>query len=170
RTLALRTVPVAARVVRDLAVRALLATRDMSTECRGAAVLNRRHHLQLTKADMVGVGSAPCWSMIAEDIRDLQCRTRHAGRALGGWLDPLDLTGDMLQRAHDLLDRLGGDASIESGGVELGVPEQHLDHPDIDVLLKQVGGEAVPQGVERYALVDLGPIGCGMAGAIELRS
>src|ERR1700682_6416730 len=46
--------------------------------------------------------------------------------------------------------------------------EQHLDHSDIDVLLEKVSGEAVPQGVERYALVDLGPMGSGMAGAIEL--
>src|SRR6266704_6647273 len=46
--------------------------------------------------------------------------------------------------------------------------EQHLDHSDIDVLLKQVGGEAVPQGVQRYTLVDLGPLGCGMTDAIEL--
>jgi hypothetical protein len=74
----------------------------------------------------------------------------------------------MLQRADDLLDRLGGDAGIKRRGIELGVPEQHLDHSDIDVLLEQVGGEAVPQGVERYALVDLGPMGCGMTGAIEL--
>src|SRR5712691_10193275 len=46
--------------------------------------------------------------------------------------------------------------------------EQDLDHSDIDVLLEQVGGEAVPQGVERYELVDLRNIGSGMAGAIEL--
>jgi hypothetical protein len=30
----------------------------------------------------------------------------------------------MLQRAHDLADRLGGDASIERDGVELGATEQ----------------------------------------------
>src|SRR3982074_2886086 len=88
--------------------------------------------------------------------------------ASGGRLDPLDLTGDMLQRAHDFPNRLGGDACIERRGIEPGVPEQDLDHPDIDVLLEQVGGEAVPQGVERYALVDLRPVGCGMTGAIEL--
>jgi hypothetical protein len=46
--------------------------------------------------------------------------------------------------------------------------EQNLDHLGIDVLLEQVGGEAVPQGVELYTLVDLGPLSCGMAGAVEL--
>src|SRR3982075_4510200 len=117
---------------------------------------------------MAGIGSAPCRAMIAEDIRDLQCRTRHARRALSGRLGLLDLAGDMLQRAYDLPDRLGGDAGIERRGIEPGVPEQHLDHSDIDVLLEQVGGEAVPQGVERYALVDLRPVGRGMKGAIEL--
>jgi hypothetical protein len=30
----------------------------------------------------------------------------------------------VLQRAHDLADRLGGDAGIERRGVELGVAEQ----------------------------------------------
>ena len=63
---------------------------------------------------------------------------------LGGRLGLLELAGDMLQRAHDLADRLGGDAGVERRGVELGVTEQHLDHPNIDVLLEQVGGEAVP--------------------------
>jgi hypothetical protein len=54
--------------------------------------------------------------------------TSSAGRdtraALGGGLSPLELLGDMLQRAHHLADRVGGDARIERGGVELGVPEQ----------------------------------------------
>jgi hypothetical protein len=43
---------------------------------------------------------------------------------LSGRFDLLDLTGNMLQRAHDLLDRLGGDAGIERRGVELGMTEQ----------------------------------------------
>src|SRR3979411_536976 len=38
--------------------------------------------------------------------------------ASGGWLDPLDLTDDMLQRAHDFPNRLGGRAGIESRGYE----------------------------------------------------
>ena len=43
---------------------------------------------------MAGIGYAPCRSMIAEDIRDLQCRTRHERRALSRRLGPLDLAGD----------------------------------------------------------------------------
>jgi hypothetical protein len=32
--------------------------------------------------------------------------------------------------------------------------EQDLDHPDIDVLLEQVGGKAVPQHMHGHRLVD----------------
>src|ERR1700676_20468 len=46
--------------------------------------------------------------------------------------------------------------------------EQHLDDADVDVLLEQMGGEAVPQGVQRDALVDVRHLGGGVAGAIEL--
>ena len=73
---------------------------------------------------MAGIGFAPCRAMAAEDIRDLQSWTRHARRALGGRLDLLDLQGDVIKRAHDLADRLGGDAGVERRGVELGVTEQ----------------------------------------------
>ena len=73
---------------------------------------------------MAGIGFAPCRSMAAEDIRDLQSWTRHARRALGGRLSPLELAGDMLQRAHHFADRLGGNSRIERGGIELGVSEQ----------------------------------------------
>src|SRR5205085_12134687 len=99
--------------------------------------------------------------------------TSKAGRDISasastGWPDLPELERDVLQRTHDLADRLGGDAGIERRGVELGMAEQHLDDADVDVLLEQVGGEAVPQGVQRDALIDLRHLGGGMAGAIEL--
>lgn len=58
-------------------------------------------------------------------------------------------------------------ANIERPGVELGVTEQHLDDADIDVLLEQVGGEAMPQGVQRDALVDLRHLRSGVTPASE---
>jgi len=67
-----------AGIVRDLAVRALLAARDMTAERRRAAVLDRRHYLQLAEADMAGIGPAPRRAVAAEDVRDLQRWTRHA--------------------------------------------------------------------------------------------
>src|SRR5258708_14035415 len=37
-------------------------------------------------------------------------------------------------------------------GVELGMSEQDLDHTNVDVLLEQVRGEAVPQRVRRHPI------------------
>src|SRR5258708_20728477 len=57
---------------------------------------------------------------------------------------------EMFERAGDLAERLEGDARIERRSVELLVPEQHLDHADVGLLLQQMRGEAVPQRVQRY--------------------
>src|SRR5215831_20280046 len=78
--------PVAAGVVGDLRIGALLvlAARDMTAERCRAAVLDRRHHLELAEAHMAGIGLAPCRSMAAEDIRDLQYWPGHGGYAGGG--------------------------------------------------------------------------------------
>src|SRR5260370_27581857 len=76
--------------------------------------------------------------------------------------------GEALERTRDLADGLGGDAGIERRGVELLVSHKDLDHADVDVLLEQVGGEAVPQRVERDALVDPGHLRRGMASTVEL--
>ncbi len=68
--------------------------------------------------------------------------------ASAGGPDLVELERDVFQRVHDLADRLSGEAGIERRGLELGVTEQHLDDANVDVLLEQVGGEAVPQGVQ----------------------
>src|ERR1700758_877578 len=47
-----------------------------------------------------------------------------AALASAGRPDLLELECDMLQRAHDLADGLGGDAGIERGRVELGMAER----------------------------------------------
>ena len=73
---------------------------------------------------MAGIGAAPRRSVVAEDIRDLQRWTGHGSRASGRRLNLLELESDMLQRAHDLADRLGGDTGIKRRGIELGVTEQ----------------------------------------------
>ena len=52
----------------------------MAAEGRRAAVLDRRHYLELAEADMAGMGLTPCPAMAAEDIRNLQNRARHARR------------------------------------------------------------------------------------------
>jgi hypothetical protein len=48
------------------------------------------------------------------------------------------------------------------------VPEQHLNDADIDVLLEQMGREAVAQRVRRDPLGDVGRAGGGMDDPVEL--
>jgi hypothetical protein len=74
----------------------------------------------------------------------------------------------VIERAHDLADCLGGDAGIERCGVELGVPQQDLDHPNVDVLLQQVGRKTVSKRMGRHALADLCHLRRGVAGACQL--
>jgi hypothetical protein len=59
-----------------------------------------------------------------------------------------------VEGAGDRLDRAGRDLGVERGCLELGVPEQHLDDPDIDILLQEVRGKAVPKGVGTDPLAD----------------
>ena len=80
RALALGAVPVAAAVVGDAAVAAVLARLDMTAEGCGAAGLDRRHHLQLAEAQMTGMGRAPGGAMAMEDVGDLQRRAAHRRR------------------------------------------------------------------------------------------
>src|SRR5918992_3025912 len=81
---------------------------------------------------------------------------------------PLGERSEPVERAHHRADRGGGDAGVERGGVELGVTQQDLDYPDVDVLLQQVGGEAVAERVRRHPLVDPGRLRGSMASTIEL--
>ena len=73
--LALRAMPIAAGVVGDAHMRAILAALDMAAESRGAAALDGRHDLQLREAHPSGVGSAPGRAVAAEDIRHLDRRS-----------------------------------------------------------------------------------------------
>ena len=72
--LALRTVPVAARVVGDAQVRAGLAAFDMTAQCRRSAALDGRHDLELAEAHMAGMGRTPSRPAMAEDVRHLDRR------------------------------------------------------------------------------------------------
>jgi hypothetical protein len=76
RGLTLRAMPVAAGIVGDALVCAVLATLDMSAERGGATGLDRRHDLQLGEADVTDVGLAPGRPMGAKDVGDLQTAIR----------------------------------------------------------------------------------------------
>ncbi len=74
RSLALRTMPITTGVVRDhgMSARGVLTTRNMATEGRRAATLDRVHHLHLRMTEMAPVGETPSRTVVAEDIRNLQ--------------------------------------------------------------------------------------------------
>ena len=61
-------------------------------------------------------------------------------------LDAQRLEG--FERAGRVTDSFGGDMGITRRRAQLGVAEQHLDHPDVNVCLQQVRGKAVPQRVQ----------------------
>jgi len=62
--------------------RLVLAARDVATESRRAAALDRAHRLELAKAQMATIGITPSGPVIAEDVRDLQSWTGHGWRRL----------------------------------------------------------------------------------------
>ena len=105
---------------------------------------------------MAGMGRAPSGAMAMEDVGDLQRGAAHRRRFTLRSHPFLRQQPDPVERAHDGANRVGGDAGIERGGVELGVPEQYLDDADVDVLFQQMRGEAVAQRVRRHPLPDLG--------------
>ena len=70
--LALRAVPVAARVVGDLRFGARRAAQRMAAEREAAALLDGRHDLQLAEAEVPPPMLSPSRPVGAEDIRDLQ--------------------------------------------------------------------------------------------------
>jgi hypothetical protein len=60
-----------------MAAGGVLAARDMPAERRGTAGFDRAHHLEQVEADMAAIGISPARAVVAEDLRDLQCRTPH---------------------------------------------------------------------------------------------
>ena len=70
--LALGAMPVAAGVVGDPPVPAVGAGLDMPAQRGGAAVLDRRHDLELLQAQMPGMGSPISWPGGTQDIGDLE--------------------------------------------------------------------------------------------------
>lgn len=71
-TLTLGAMPVTTAVVSDPPMPAVLASLDMAAHGSTAAGLNRRHHLQLSKAQMPDMGGPVIWACSSEDVGDLQ--------------------------------------------------------------------------------------------------
>src|SRR3984893_2083598 len=158
----------------------------MPAERRGAATLDRRHHLQLIEADVPGIGSSPCRSMAAENIRDLQrwtgqgcgplCRRRVfvvlsgvlAGvlaRLLPGFLSGL---GRQVEWALVVRVHVCGAAGVGSRCLKLVMTQKRLDDSNIGAAFEQMGRETVAQSVQTHPLPDAGPIGRLVEQPVEL--
>jgi hypothetical protein len=159
---------VAARVVGNPAVAALFAALDMTAEDGRAAVLDGRHHLELAKAEMPGIGSPPGGAVAMEDVRDLQPVAAHGRRLHSGPRPPFGRLREPIERAGHGADRGVGDTGVPRRGVELGVAEQYLDDADVGILFEQMGGEAVPQGMRRHPFLNPSGLSGGVNGAVEL--
>ena len=89
-----------------------------------------------------GLGGTIAGSFSSQDIGDLE-RGAQAASAVG-ILAPHQ-RHQVLERTGHRADRFGRDARVERGRIEPAVPQQDLDHADIDILFQQMGGEAVAQ-------------------------
>ena len=96
-TLAFRSVAVAAGIVGDAHMGAVLAALDVSAERRGPTGLDRRHHFQLGEADVTGVGLAPRRPMGAKEAGPTHMTAVEAS----SWPKPrvvVSLYGDRMKR------------------------------------------------------------------------
>ena len=129
-----------AAIVGNAPVPAVLAGIDVAAKGRRAAVLDRRHDLELGQAEMTGLDGTIAGAFSSEDIGDLD---RGAQVASAAGILAFHQQRQTLERTGHRADRLGRNTRIECGGIELGMPQQHLDDTDVDILLEQVRGEAV---------------------------
>src|SRR6202049_4089260 len=106
---------------------ALLAGIDVAAERRRAAVLDRRHDLELGKAQVTGLNSTIAGSFSSENVGDLE---RGAQNGSAARILALYQHRQTLERTGHRADRFGGNARVESGRIELAVPQQDLDHAD----------------------------------------
>jgi hypothetical protein len=111
-TLAFGTVSVAAAIVGNAPVPAVLAGIDVTAERRRAAGLNRRHDLELGQAQVTGLGGTIAGPFSSEDIGDLD-RVAQAASAAG--ILALHQQRQTLERTGHRADRLGRNARIERG-------------------------------------------------------
>ena len=102
---------------------------------------------------------SPSGPVAAEDIRHLKRKPSH-----GFSLERLQ----GLDRTDHLPQNIGGHLGIQRRGLQLLVPEQHLDNPNILLLLLQMGGKAVPQRMHRHPLVYPRRLCSGMNSPVEL--
>jgi hypothetical protein len=89
----------------------------MSAEGRRAAALDGTHDFELEQAHVTAVGMTPRGPVVAEDVRDLQSWTGHVGPLRGRLVLLLrHQWRELVQRAHDLTDDVGGHVGVARRG------------------------------------------------------
>jgi len=156
-------VPVAAGVVGDAGVGAVLATRDMTAQRGGTADLDRGHDAPLGEAQMRRVDSAPSGAVAAEDIRHFELRTRHCRRVSPA----LSLQVQVVERALDLPDQVDGNAGIAHGRLDVPMSKQVLDDANVDTLFEQMGRKTVSQRVDGDRFAQARGFGGAPAGQLQ---
>lgn len=143
RALAPQAVPVATVIIGNPPVPAIGAGLDVPAHDGGSAMFDGRHDLQLVEAQVPRTGGPVRRTRGTEDVGHLDGGAHaHSAagrfRFAGGCRQPVEWAGDITQHP-------GGDLRVIGGGFQLRVPEQRLDDADVDTVLEQVRGEAVPQ-------------------------
>ena len=64
-----------------------------------------------------------------------------------------------LERGLDLADHVERDPGIARCGLDVTMAKQVLDHADVDALLQEMGGKAMPERVHRHRFVEASGIG-----------
>ncbi len=136
-TLALRTVAVAARVVRDLPVAAGIALVDVAAQPRRPARHDRVDGRLLLPAPATGSVLRHGAAVPPEDLGEL------VPRSLGHLSGAGELSLQGVQWTHGRLQALGGHMRVDRRGPQRAVAQQHLDHPQVRPRLQQMRGEAV---------------------------
>ena len=150
RSLAPRTVPVAAGVVGDPRHAAVVAGLDVTAERPRPARDDCAHHAPFDTAEMAGVRLAISVAMAAQDIGNLNngpVRTK-VGADHGPRLNVPSpgrryLKRQTIERALRRPDRMGGNLGVARRGRQIVMPKQDLDDPDIGSVLEKVRREAV---------------------------
>ena len=150
--LALGAVAVAAGVVGDLLVAAAVALLDVPAQCGGPAGGDVAQGAALLGRERVAVA-------VEEGVAVFAGRRRPLRAEAGSWLWLSREGTEPIEGAAGRLDGGRRDVGVDGGGLEVAVPEQHLDRPDVGAGLEQVGGEAVPQGVDGDVLAQAGVAG-----------
>lgn len=151
--------PLTAIVVSDVDLFAGVAAQCVPSQRRATALFDGRHDFQLAQAQVAALRLPPSRTVGAEDVRDLQAGAFHDAPYAGCKVS----SGLITSRR-----RSGATWSYSAVVSSRFVAEQGLDDSDVDLLLKQMGGETVAQDVHGYTLVDPRQVCGGMDGAVQL--